>query len=135
MSICLSEQRPASSSSSILRNLKKPRPLERQLLDLYLALFEEWVHTPFLRLRNRQILSEETASLARTELSRHVIAIWDVISRCIENYGAYTWATLKIREEFFAPTMDHLVDATDIWEKCWNNDMGMTELAECPVHQ
>lgn len=105
--------------------MKKPRQLERQLLDVYLILFEEWVRAPFLCLRERQVLTEQYPSLARTELSRHITAIRDVISRCIENYATYAWATLNIRDEFFAPTMNHLDHAAALWEQCWNHDMGL----------
>ncbi|KAJ5321983.1 hypothetical protein MYU51_002677 [Penicillium brevicompactum] len=108
----------------VAKNLRKPRSLERKLLGQFLTLYEEWVHTPFLRLRNRQILNEQTSCPARAELSRQIIAIWDVVSRCIESYETYIWATMNIREEFFVPTMEALNGAPELWDKYWRNNMG-----------
>ncbi|CAG8946659.1 unnamed protein product [Penicillium salamii] len=123
-------QKLQQMAAAVAVNLKKPRALERQLLELYLELFDEWVHTPFLRLRNHQILAEQTSCLAREELSRHIIAIWDITSRCIESYATYTWGTMAIRDEFFAPSVDKLNMATDLWEQCWNKDMETEDTPE-----
>ncbi|CAG8019065.1 unnamed protein product [Penicillium olsonii] len=106
-------------------HLKKPRPLERDLLEVYLELYEEWVHTPFLHLRNRQTLTEETLRLDRAELSRHVIAIWDIVSRCVESYDTYIWGTTTIRNEYFATPVVNLNGVSDIWEQCWNTELTM----------
>ncbi|CAG8283667.1 unnamed protein product [Penicillium salamii] len=123
-------QKLQEMAAAVAVNLKKPRALERQLLELYLELFDEWVHTPFLRLRNHQILVEQTSCLAREELSRQIIAIWDITSRCIESYATYTWGTVTIRDEFFAPSVDKLNMATDLWEQCWNKDMETEDTPE-----
>jgi hypothetical protein len=101
-------------------HLKKPRPLERRLLTLFLEVYEAWVHNTFLRQRNCQILAEGIPVTGRIGLSRRIIAIWDVLTRCIENYSLYTWATRTIRANYFAPAMDLLSDAPDIWQQCWD---------------
>jgi hypothetical protein len=101
-------------------HLKKPRPLERRLLTLFLEVYEAWVHNTFLRQRNRQILAEDIPVPGRIDLSRRIIAIWDVLTRCIENYSLYTWATRTIRANYFAPAIDLLSDAPDIWQQCWD---------------
>lgn len=77
------------------------------------------MHTTFLRLRNRQILLEDAPDPKRLVLSRYLFAIWDILTRCIENYALYTQATTEIREQYLAPTMEQLRYAPEIWEQCW----------------
>ncbi|KAJ5756945.1 uncharacterized protein N7511_007127 [Penicillium nucicola] len=101
-------------------HLKKPRPLERRLLTLFLEFYESWVHAAFLRQRNHQILVEDIPIVARIDLSRRIIAVWDVLTRCIENYSLYTWASRTIRSKYFAPAMDLMAENPDIWQKSWN---------------
>ncbi|KAJ5610176.1 hypothetical protein N7510_006895 [Penicillium lagena] len=103
----------------VIAHLKKPRLLERQLLSVYLELYEAWVHTTFLRLRNRQILREDIPNTDRMDLSRHLLAIWDVMTRCIDNYSIYTFTTCDIRDRYLEPTMKDLLCAPDIWPQCW----------------
>ncbi|KAJ5081308.1 hypothetical protein NUU61_009572 [Penicillium alfredii] len=106
-------------ASVVTVHLKKPRPLERRLLTLYLELYEGWVHTAFLHRRNRQILQEEKPNPDRLELSRFLLAIWDVMTRCIENYAVYTSTTRDIREKYFTPALQQLCDSAEVWEQCF----------------
>jgi hypothetical protein len=101
--------------------MKKPRALERRLLDLYMNVYEEWVHDPFFSLRNRQIVHEEGANASRAELSRHVSSILDKLTSCIDKYAAFIWVTLEVKREFFAPMIGHLCDAPEIWRQTWDN--------------
>lgn len=100
--------------------MKKPRHLERRLLALYMDMYEEWVHNPFLLLRNRQVLNEQNRTRARTKLSCRVLLIWELMNSSIETYGALTWITLKVKQEYFTPMMSYLCDSPEIWEHCWN---------------
>ncbi|KAJ5320607.1 hypothetical protein PENANT_c033G01675 [Penicillium antarcticum] len=113
-------ERYSRMATVVSAHLKKPRPLERRLLTVFLDFYETWVHTTFLRLRNHQILVEDIPVLARIDLSRRIIAVWDVLSRCIENYSLYTWATRTIRTKYFAPAIDLMSETPDIWQKSWN---------------
>lgn len=77
------------------------------------------MHTTFLRLRNRQILREDIPNTDRMDLSRHLLAIWDVMTRCIDNYSIYTFTTCDIRDRYLEPTMKDLLCAAEIWPQCW----------------
>jgi hypothetical protein len=77
------------------------------------------VHTTFLRLRNRQILREDIPNTDRMDLSRHLLAIWDVLTRCIDNYAIYTFTTCDIRDRYLAPAMKELRCAPELWSQCW----------------
>lgn len=100
--------------------MKKPRLLERQLLALYMDMYEEWIRTPFVRLRNRQILTEQQPSPTRAKLSRRIIIVWELMTRCIESYGTLNLLTLEIKEQYFAPVLGYLCGSPDIWEHCWD---------------
>ncbi|KAJ5787015.1 hypothetical protein N7457_002005 [Penicillium paradoxum] len=105
----------------VAETMKKPRALERRLLFLYMDVFEEWVHSPFLRLRCRQVLINKTIDPPRSELACHIVAIRDIISSCIEGYALFTWATKEIKTQYFAPTMTHLCESSEVWTKCWED--------------
>lgn len=99
--------------------MKKPRVLERKLLVLYLDVYDEWVQSPFLRLRTRQVLNDKSMNPSRSELSRYITSIWDVLNSCIEGYALFSWATREVKRQYFAPTMGHLCESPEIWRKCW----------------
>ncbi|KGO67994.1 hypothetical protein PITC_028960 [Penicillium italicum] len=113
-------ERLCKMATVFAKNMKKPRYLERVLLALYMDMYEEWIHTPFFLLRNRQLLNEEHPNLARTKLSRRVLVIWELMNSCIESYGTLTWLTLEIKRQYFTPMMGYLCDSPEIWEHCWN---------------
>ncbi|CAP85478.1 hypothetical protein E8E15_006867 [Penicillium rubens] len=113
-------ERLCKMASLFANAMKKPRYLERRLLSLYMDMYEEWVHTPFLLLRNRQLVNEQDPSPERTKLSRRVIMIWDLMNSCIESYGTLTWFTLEIKHQYFAPVMGYLCDSPEIWQYCWD---------------
>ncbi|KAJ5926073.1 hypothetical protein N7516_007846 [Penicillium verrucosum] len=115
-----SYERLCKMSAVFAKAMKKPRHLERRLLALYMDMYEEWVHNPFLLLRNRQVLNEQNRTRARTKLSCRVLLIWELMNSSIETYGALTWITLKVKQEYFTPMMSYLCDSPEIWEHCWN---------------
>ncbi|KAJ5790244.1 uncharacterized protein N7518_007255 [Penicillium psychrosexuale] len=113
-------ERLCKMSTVFAKTMKKPRLLERQLLALYMDMYEEWIRTPFVRLRNRQILTEQQPSPTRAKLSRRIIIVWELMTRCIESYGTLNLLTLEIKEQYFAPVLGYLCDPPDIWEHCWD---------------
>ncbi|CAG8894921.1 unnamed protein product [Penicillium egyptiacum] len=113
-------ERLCKMATLFAKAMKKPRYLERRLLALYMDMYEEWVHTPFFLLRNRQLVNEQHPSRGRTKLSRRVIIIWDLMNSCIESYGTLTWVTLEIKRQYFAPVMGYLCDSPEIWQHCWD---------------
>ncbi|KUM59204.1 hypothetical protein ACN42_g7938 [Penicillium freii] len=112
-------ERLCKMSTVFSKAMKNPCYLERRLLALYMDMYEEWVHNPFL-LRNRQLLNEQNPTPARTKLSRRVLAIWELMNSCIETYGTLTWLTLEIKRQYFTPMMGYLCDSPEIWEHCWD---------------
>lgn len=113
-------ERLCKMAAVFAKAMNKPRYLERRLLALYMDMYEEWVHNPFLLLRNRQLLNEQNPTPARTKLSRRVLAIWELMNSCIETYGTLTWLTLEIKRQFFTPMTGYLCDSPEIWEHCWD---------------
>ncbi|KAJ5968260.1 hypothetical protein N7501_004508 [Penicillium viridicatum] len=113
-------ERLCKTSTVFAKAMKNTRYLERRLLALYMDMYEEWVHNPFLLLRNRQLLNEQTPTPARTKLSRRVLVIWELMNSCIETYGTLTWLTLEIKRQYFTPMMGYLCDSPEIWEHCWD---------------
>ncbi|KAL2002593.1 hypothetical protein VTN02DRAFT_6447 [Thermoascus thermophilus] len=105
----------------VIRNLRKPRPLERRLLTLFLELYDAYVYNSFLYIRNRQIIIEDNPDVVRLELSRLLIALWDILNRVIENYEAYIIKMKDIRHRYFEPAMNQLQDSPEIWRECWMN--------------
>ncbi|CAI7571654.1 unnamed protein product [Penicillium crustosum] len=113
-------ERLCKMSSLFAKTMKKPRYLERRLLALYMDMYEEWIHSPFLLLRNRQLLNEQNPSPARTDISRRIFVIWELMNSCIETYGTLTWLTLETKRQYFTPMMGYLCDSPEIWEHCWD---------------
>ncbi|CRL19158.1 unnamed protein product [Penicillium camemberti] len=113
-------ERLCKSSAVFAKAMKKPRYLEQRLLALYMDMYEEWVHNPFVLLRSCQLLNEQNPTPERTELSRRVVVIWDLMNSCIETYGTLTWLTLEIKRQYFTPMMGYLCDSPEIWEHCWD---------------
>ncbi|KAL2014456.1 hypothetical protein VTN00DRAFT_1981 [Thermoascus crustaceus] len=105
----------------ISRNLRKPRPLERRLLTLFLELYDAYVYNSFLQIRNRQIIVEDDPDVVRLELSRLLIALWDILNRVIENYEAYIAKMKDMKRRYFEPAMQQLQDSPEIWRECWMN--------------
>lgn len=44
--------------------------------------------------------------IERAEITRLLIALWDILCRVIEKYDLYLGAIKKIEEEFLIPTME-----------------------------
>jgi hypothetical protein len=121
--------------------MEKPRFLEERLLSLYMDMYEEWIHVPFLRRRNIQLEEEKTPSFPRMRVSRRVITGWQVIGQCIDTYSALTRLTHEIKEKYFTPIMmGYLCDPSEMWEQCWDryenikkdqHKSGEEDLTEC----
>ncbi|KAJ5446809.1 hypothetical protein N7445_001630 [Penicillium cf. griseofulvum] len=140
MEALLAYERLRKMATVVAKNMKKPHYLEERLLSLYMDMYEEWIHTPFLRRRKLQLLDEQVPNFPRTRVSRRVLTIWEAIDRCIETYGALIRLTLEIKREYFAPMMGHLCDSPEIWEQCWDryeeaekdqHKSGEEDLSEC----
>ncbi|KAJ5963233.1 uncharacterized protein N7479_003109 [Penicillium vulpinum] len=128
-------ERLRKMATVVVKNMKKPRQLEQRLLALYMDMYEEWIHTPFLRLRQRQLLDEEPPNFPRTKISRQVLIVWEIVNRCIEIYRTLTWITLEIKRKYFAPVMGYLCDSPDTWEKCWEQYQAIEKDQHNPVEQ
>ena len=88
-----------------ISHLKKPRPLERQLLFLFLELYITYIYNIFLEIGTRQIILEDKLNQEKLELSRALINVWDILNRVIENYDSYVLAMKDMRSKYFTPTM------------------------------
>lgn len=115
---------------SYFRNVRKPRSIEERLLSLFLELYDAYVYSRFVRIRNRQIITESGLGPERLELSRLVIAIWDILNRIIENYAAHVHAMREMKRRFFAPAMEELRRSPHIWNESWKRFETMIRLDE-----
>lgn len=95
--------------------------MERRLLTLFLELYDAYVYNSFLYIRNRQIIIEDDPDVVRLELSRLLIALWDILNRVIENYEAYIFKMKDMKHRYFEPAMKQLQDSPEIWRECWMN--------------
>ncbi|KAJ5263849.1 hypothetical protein N7478_011454 [Penicillium angulare] len=102
-------------------HLQKTRRLEQHLLQLLLDLYDEWVHNDFLRLRNAQIVQEAPLDNNRLHLTRTLHAIWDVLSRAIENYDIYRASLNAIRDKFFTTPDDTAGSSSFISLRCFQD--------------
>lgn len=101
------------------RHLKKPRSLERRLLSAFLGVYDSYIYTMFLRIYNRQIV-QETIPPPGNQLSRHLIGLWDVLNRSIENYELYVNMMVDMRDTFFGPVMEELARCPELWQESWD---------------
>ncbi|KXG52444.1 uncharacterized protein PGRI_087280 [Penicillium griseofulvum] len=134
-------ERLRKMASVVAKNMEKPRFLEERLLSLYMDMYEEWIHVPFLCRRNIQLKEEKTPSFPRMRVSRRVITGWQGIGQCIDTYSALTRLTLEIKEKYLTPIMmGYLCDPSEIWEQCWDryenikkdqHKSGEEDLTEC----
>ncbi|KAJ5150432.1 uncharacterized protein N7500_010621 [Penicillium coprophilum] len=115
-------ERLRKMATVVAQNMKKPRFLERRLLALYMNMYEEWIHTPFLNMRRPQILDEQVPNFPRTKIARH-------------SYVTLGWVTLEIKRKYFAPTMGYLCDSPEIWEKCWERYQDIKKDQNNPAEQ
>lgn len=99
-----------------ISHLKKPRPLERQLLFLFLELYITYIYNIFLEIGTQQIILEDELNREKLELSRALINVWDVLNRVIENYDSYVLAMKDMRGKYFTPTMESLAKSSEIWQ-------------------
>ncbi|OQE36269.1 hypothetical protein PENCOP_c012G06790 [Penicillium coprophilum] len=135
LEVAFAYERLRKMATVVAKNMKKPRFLERRLLALYMDMYEEWIHTPFLHMRRPQILDEQVPNFPRTKLARHVLIIWAAINRCIETYVTLGWVTLEIKQKYFAPTMGYLCDSPEIWEQCWERYQEIKKDQNNPTEQ
>lgn len=69
-------------------------------------LYDTFVYTSFLNIRNRQILLEDIVDIERTEVTRLLVALWDILCRVIENYDIYLSIMTRIDEDYLIPTLE-----------------------------
>jgi hypothetical protein len=97
-----------------ISHLRKPRPLEQRLLSLFLEFYDTYIYNTFLNIRNRQIIAEDDLHEERLELSRVLIAVWDILNRVIENYEAYVMAMKDVKRRYIGPAMESLANSPEI---------------------
>ncbi|OXV05763.1 hypothetical protein Egran_06468 [Elaphomyces granulatus] len=100
----------------VTSHLKKPRPLERRLLFLFLELYVTYVYNVFQEIGNQQIVIEDELNQEKLGLSRALINVWDILNRVIENYDSYVLAMKDMRGKYFTPTMESLAKSPEIWQ-------------------
>lgn len=59
-------------------------------------------------MRNRQMLLEEIVDIERNEITRLLVALWDILCRAIENYDRYMVIMGRIGSEYLGPVMDEV---------------------------
>ncbi|KAE8375989.1 hypothetical protein BDV26DRAFT_294507 [Aspergillus bertholletiae] len=121
-------QRFRQMARVIIRNLRKPHPLEKQLLSVFQGLYDTYVYSNFLNTRNRQILREDGFHIERDNLTRLLIAGWDVLSRTIENYNEVITINIDIKSRFVDPIMERLPRSYEIWEEEWDASQWQCEI-------
>ncbi|OGM50688.1 hypothetical protein ABOM_000601 [Aspergillus bombycis] len=121
-------QRFRQTARVIIGSLRKPRLLEKHLLDVFQDLYDTYVYSDFLNIRNRQILREEGLHIERDNLARLLIAGWDVLSRAIENYNEIITINLDLKSRFVDPIMDRLPRSYEIWEGEWKEHQRQCEI-------
>ncbi|KAJ5736504.1 uncharacterized protein N7483_001629 [Penicillium malachiteum] len=89
-------------------SLKNPRPIEQDLLALFMVLFDEWVYKEFLLVRSAQVHHERNANASRIQLARSLHAIWTGLSGANENYANYKRMLITMRDRFFIPSLVRL---------------------------
>ncbi|KAE8394529.1 hypothetical protein BDV23DRAFT_179680 [Aspergillus alliaceus] len=126
-------QRFRQTAQVIIGNLRKPRPLEKHLLTIFQDLYDTFVYSSFLNVRNRQILHEDKPHTDRDRLARLLIAGWDVLSRAIENYSEIITINSDLKNRFVEPIMERLPHSYKIWEEEWEEHQRQTELEKLYV--
>lgn len=87
-------------------HLFKASDVEKNILEAFLDLYDTFVYTSFLNIRNRQILLEDIVDIERTEITRLLVALWDILCRVIENYDIYLSIMTRIDEDYLIPTIE-----------------------------
>ncbi|KAF7595278.1 hypothetical protein BBP40_006778 [Aspergillus hancockii] len=121
-------QRFKQTAQVIIENLRKPRPLEKHLLAVFQDLYDVYVYSKFLSLRNRQIIREGRPNIKRDSLTRLLIAGWDVLNRTIENYNETITINHDLKSRFVEPVMQRLPNSYEIWEEEWNKHQEQWEI-------
>ena len=97
-------------------------------MAVFQDLYDTYVYSDFLNIRNRQILREEGLHIERDNLARLLIAGWDVLSRAIENYNEIITINLDLKSCFVDPIMDRLPRSYEIWEEEWKEHQRQCEI-------
>ncbi|KAJ5080915.1 hypothetical protein N7456_013625 [Penicillium angulare] len=89
----------------VTSQLQKVRLIEQYLLQVFLLFYVKWVHDTFLRLRNAQLLQEESLNdrmiYQRVHLTQTLQQIADALKRSIQNYEIYRGSLHSIRDKYF----------------------------------
>ncbi|OJJ80777.1 uncharacterized protein ASPGLDRAFT_93131, partial [Aspergillus glaucus CBS 516.65] len=92
----------------ILGQLRKVTPIEKALLTTFLDLYDNFVYTSFLNTRNRQLLLEDIVNIERNEVTRILVALWDILCRVIEGYDRYLNLMEGIGIEYLDPLIEQI---------------------------
>lgn len=71
-------------------------------------MYDTFVYTAFLRIRNRQILLEDIVDIERSEITRLLIALWDILCRAIEKYNLYFDIMVSAEKKYLMPAFRKL---------------------------
>ncbi|PYH67341.1 uncharacterized protein BO88DRAFT_465808 [Aspergillus vadensis CBS 113365] len=96
-------------------HLNKPRPSERDLLTVFLDFFDAYIYTDFMNDYQRQLPVKENWNPVRVEMTRALIAVWDLINRAIESYDAIIRVTVDIKERYTEPHYREMQETPQAW--------------------
>ncbi|RAH63085.1 hypothetical protein BO85DRAFT_494704 [Aspergillus piperis CBS 112811] len=99
----------------ILNHLNKARPSERDLLTVFLDFFDAHIYTDFMNDYQRQLPVKENWNPVRVEMTRALIAVWDLINRAIESYDAIIRVTVDIKERYTEPHYREMQETPQAW--------------------
>ncbi|KAH8423705.1 uncharacterized protein LDX57_001462 [Aspergillus melleus] len=109
---------PGSKSQLIKcsRNLKRPRPAEHRLLQIFIDLYDAYVYSDFLNIYNYQIIHDTVLYAERMAVSRLLISIWTILQRTVDNYKAIMVVNDELKAQFISPAMGTVANYQAIWD-------------------
>ncbi|KAK1140875.1 hypothetical protein N8T08_009748 [Aspergillus melleus] len=100
----------------ILRNLKRPRPAEHRLLQIFIDLYDAYVYSDFLNIYNYQIIHDTVLYAERMTVSRLLISIWTTLQRTVDSYKAIMVVNDELKAQFISPAMGTVANYQAAWD-------------------
>ncbi|GAA86078.1 similar to An07g02040 [Aspergillus luchuensis IFO 4308] len=114
-SLTKAKQKQTQLTPTLISHLNKPRPSERDLLTVFLDFFDAHIYTDFMNDYQRQLPVKENWNPVRVEMTRALIAVWDLINRAIESYDAIIRVTVDIKERYTEPHYREMQETPQAW--------------------
>ncbi|PYH30996.1 uncharacterized protein BO87DRAFT_399965 [Aspergillus neoniger CBS 115656] len=113
--LILNKAKQIKLTHTLSSHLNKPRPSERDLLTVFLDFFDAYIYTDFMNDYQRQLPVKENWNPVRVEMTRALIAVWDLINRAIESYDAIIRVTVDIKERYTEPNYREMQETPQAW--------------------